>query len=193
MRYEMRLTGSGGQGLILAGIIVAEAAVLHGYNAIQTQSYGPEARGGASKSEVIIADEEIEFPKVTSPDLVLAMSPESYAKYGTSAPSDATVIVDSSSVDSDAWRNDAAVALPITEAAREATGRVVTANVVAVGVIAAITGVVNQECVERAVYRHVPARTREANGKALARGFELGRSALQRGSTSLVKQGGDRL
>ena len=74
MKQELRLSGTGGQGLITAGIILAEAALLDGKLAIQSQSYGPEARGGASKAEVIISDEAIHFPKVTDPNLLLAMS-----------------------------------------------------------------------------------------------------------------------
>ena len=70
-RYEIRLSGSGGQGLLLGGIILAEGAINDGKNSVQTQSYGPEARGGASKSEVIISSEEIDFPKVRSCDILL--------------------------------------------------------------------------------------------------------------------------
>ena len=81
MKQELRLSGTGGQGLITAGIILAEAALLDGKLAIQSQSYGPEARGGASKAEVIISDEAIHFPKVTDPNLLLAMSQEAATKY----------------------------------------------------------------------------------------------------------------
>ena len=76
MMKQIVLSGTGGQGLILAGIILAEAAVLDGKQAIQTQSYGPEARGGASKAEVIISDEAIDYPKVLDADVLLAMSQE---------------------------------------------------------------------------------------------------------------------
>ena len=80
---QIVLTGTGGQGLILAGIILAEAAVLDGKQAIQTQSYGPEARGGASRAEVIISDEAIDYPKVQKADTLLAMSQEAFDKYGS--------------------------------------------------------------------------------------------------------------
>ena len=73
-RWEIRLSGTGGQGLILAGIILAEAAIIDGFNAVQSQSYGPEARGGASKAEVIISDEEINYPKIGNAGILLAMS-----------------------------------------------------------------------------------------------------------------------
>ena len=78
---QIVLTGTGGQGLILAGIILAEAAVLDGKQAIQTQSYGPEARGGASRAEVLISDEAIDYPKVLKADTLLAMSQEAFNKY----------------------------------------------------------------------------------------------------------------
>ena len=81
MKTEIRLSGSGGQGVILAGIIIAEAAISMGHNAVQSQSYGPEARGGASKAEVIINDEDIFFTKVLKPDIMLSMTQDSYEKY----------------------------------------------------------------------------------------------------------------
>ena len=81
-RVEVRLAGEGGQGMILAGIILAEAAAIYdGKNVVQTQSYGPEARGGASKAEVIIAEGEIDFPEVLSADVLMAMSQEACDKY----------------------------------------------------------------------------------------------------------------
>ena len=82
MRVEFRLSGSGGQGLLLAGIVLAEAAIEDGKNAIQTQSYGPEARGGSSKAEVIISDEDIDYPKATDPDYLLALTDDAYRTYG---------------------------------------------------------------------------------------------------------------
>ena len=102
MRQEFRLSGTGGQGLILAGIILAEAALLDGKLAIQSQSYGPEARGGASKSEVIISDEAIHFPKVTKPGVLLAMShvllamsQDACDKYSHDLDKDSVLITDS--------------------------------------------------------------------------------------------------
>jgi len=84
MRVEFRLSGSGGQGLLLAGIVLAEAAINEGKNAVQTQSYGPEARGGSSKAEVVISDSEIDYPKATEPDYLLALSNDAYKSYGVS-------------------------------------------------------------------------------------------------------------
>ncbi len=92
---QLRLSGTGGQGLILAGIILAEAALLDGKLAIQSQSYGPEARGGSSKSEVLISDQVIHYPKVTEPDAVLAMSQEACNKYTKDLSSGGILITDS--------------------------------------------------------------------------------------------------
>src|SRR5665647_501001 len=95
---QIVLTGTGGQGLILAGIILAEAAVLDGKQAIQTQSYGPEARGGASRAEVIISDEPIDYPKVQKADTLLAMSQEAFNKYGGSIGAEGILVVDTTFV-----------------------------------------------------------------------------------------------
>src|SRR5512138_1966714 len=94
-RYEIRLAGEGGQGLILAGIILGEAAAIYdGKKAIQTQSYGPEARGGASKSEVIVSTSDIDYPKVTSADALVVMSQEACDKYAADLQREGLMIVD---------------------------------------------------------------------------------------------------
>jgi 2-oxoglutarate ferredoxin oxidoreductase subunit gamma len=97
MRVEFRLSGSGGQGLLLAGIVLADAAIQDGKNAVQTQSYGPEARGGASKSEVVISDGEIDYPKATAPDFLLALTTDAYRNYGLPMKR-GTIIVDSTEI-----------------------------------------------------------------------------------------------
>lgn len=169
-RFEMRLAGEGGQGLILAGIILAEAAIYDGKNATQTQSYGPEARGGASRSEVIVADGDIDYPKVTQANLLLCMSQEACDKYFYDIKSDSVLIVDTCHVDraptSRAFRVD------ITGLAKEVTGRTITANVVALGLIVGLTDVVSRQAIEAAVAAHAPQGTTEINLKALAAGFE---------------------
>jgi 2-oxoglutarate ferredoxin oxidoreductase subunit gamma len=171
-RIEIRLAGSGGQGLILAGLILAEAAVIHdGKNACQTQSYGPEARGGASKSEVVIDTEEIDYPKVINADVLLALSQEACDTYYHDLKRDGLLIVDSVHVKhvptSKAYR------LPITQVAEETTGRRITANMVGLGLLAGLTGVVSREALEAAVLARAPAGTAEINLKALAAGYRL--------------------
>ena len=95
MRKEIRLSGSGGQGLILAGIILAEGAILSNLNSVQTQSYGPEARGGASKAEVIISDGDINFPKVRKADILLCLTQKSFKEYAHTVKEDGVIIADS--------------------------------------------------------------------------------------------------
>ena len=170
-RFEIRLAGFGGQGMILAGLILAEAAAIYdGKNAIQTQSYGPEARGGASGSEVVISDGPIHYPKVMSADVLLALSQEACDKYFYSLKSDGLLIVDSESVER--VPSSRAVVLPITDLAEEATGRAITANILALGLIGGLTGIVSREALEKAVSAHVPKGMVDLNLQAVAAGWE---------------------
>ena len=125
-RYEMRLSGSGGQGLILAGKIMAEAAVIYdGRNAVQTQSYGPEARGGASKAEVVISDGDIDYPKALNLDLLLALTQVSCAKYSKDLKEGGILIVDSGLVSELPPGNFRVYRAPITEIAVKKIGKAV--------------------------------------------------------------------
>jgi 2-oxoglutarate ferredoxin oxidoreductase subunit gamma len=170
-RYEVRLAGEGGQGMILAGVILAEAAVVHdGLNAVQTQSYGPEARGGASRSEVIIARGEIDYPKVMVPDLLLCMSQEACDKFYSQVKDDSWIIVDSTNVSR--VPSHRAIAVPLSEIAEEITGRRITASMVALGLVSGLSGLVTRESLTKAMTERVPAGTEEINSKALAAGFE---------------------
>jgi len=176
-RFELRLAGSGGQGILLAGLVLAEAAAIYdGKNAVQTQSYGPESRGGASRSEIVISDAEIDYPKVTHPDFVLLMTPEAASAYGTDVKPEGLVLVDSPNVSCPDCPAQVA-AIPITRLAVEATGRRLTANIVAVGAIAALTKVATIEAVEKAVLARVPRGTEELNLRALHAGIEAARTA----------------
>lgn len=172
-RFEVRLAGTGGQGMILAGIILAEAAAIGaGKNVAQTQSYGPEARGGASKAEVILSDGEIDFPKVLKADLLLAMSQEACDKYGHEVKSDGWLIVDQDAVKRTP-AHPRLVRAPITRTAEEHTDRRITANIVGLGIIIGLTGVVPREAVAQAVERRAPPGTKEINHQALMAGFEI--------------------
>ncbi|TWH46916.1 2-oxoacid:acceptor oxidoreductase family protein [Sporomusa sp. KB1] len=169
---EIRLSGSGGQGLILAGIILAEAAIDEGKEAIQSQSYGPEARGGSSKSEVIISDKRIYYPKVTKPNLLLAMTQEALNKYGADLQDEGLLIVDSTLVREIPQRFKNVHTVPITLLAKETCGRELFANIVALGTIAKLTGVVSLEAMEKAVLARVPKGTEEMNKLALQTGYQ---------------------
>ena len=169
-RYEIRLAGEGGQGMILAGVILAEAAALHdGLNAVQTQSYGPEARGGTSRSEVIIARGEIDYPKVMSANLLLCMSQEACDKFGADVKDEGLIVVDSTSVSR--LPSHRAVAVPISQIAQEATSRRITASIVALGLVGGLTAIVSRPALEQAVAGRVPRGTEEMNLKALAAGY----------------------
>ena len=176
--WEVRLSGSGGQGLILAGIILAEAAIIDGQNVVQTQSYGPAARGGASKAEVIISPDEIDYPKVERPEVFLGLNQESVLKYMGDCKERAVAIVDSGLVAHIPQGKARVYALPITETARKEVGRELVANVVALGALAALSGMVNREAVATALLRRVPKGTEEMNRKALELGFGLADQAL---------------
>ena len=172
MRTEIRFSGFGGQGIILAAVILGRAAVMYDNKyAVQTQVYGPEARGGASMSAVIIDDEPILYPKVTNPDIFVIMSQEGYEKYGVQAGPQAVMLVDSSLVHS--RPSCRYIEVPATQEARETLGRDIVANIVMLGALVAATGVVSREAIEKAILDSVPKGTESLNLKAMKKGFEL--------------------
>lgn len=173
-RFEMRFTGSGGQGIILISIIFAEAAVLSGLETIQSQSYGPEARGGACKAETMISRSKIWFSKVTAPAFLLALNQKSLEKYAPQVDDSCLILADESLDIPDAVRGKNIITLPVIAAAKEATGKTITANMVAVGAINAILGLFSDEFIRKAVCRHIPEGTEEMNYRALETGFHLG-------------------
>ena len=179
-RYEIRFSGSGGQGLILAGVIFAEAATIHdNLNAVQSQSYGPEARGGASKSEVIISDEVIDFPKAQAIDLQLSLTQESCSKYYKDIKPGGTLLVDEDFVKDIPKGSFKVIKMPIIRTASEEIGKAFVANIVAIGVITALTGKVRLESVEKSVLSRVPKGTEELNKKALRTGYEMAKSSMK--------------
>lgn len=172
MRYEIRLSGSGGQGLITAGMILGEAASLFDNKfVVQTQSYGPEARGGACKAELIISDKKINYPKPLKADILLILSQPAYDKYINDLKKDSVVIIDSSIVQ---YKKGSGIyPIPITRLAVEKVGLKVTANVVALGIISSLTKVVSFKALERALFYRIPPGTEEINKKALSLGGEI--------------------
>ncbi len=171
MRKQLRLSGSGGQGVITAAIILAEAAVAEGKQAVQSQSYGPEARGGASKSEVIIDDKQIFHPHVKNPDFVLAMTQKAADKYFSDLNPEGILILDDDLVpNSPDFKN--IIRVPITKLAVEKVGKTLFANIVALGVLAKITKLVDFETIKKSVANRVPPATVEQNMLALQIGFD---------------------
>lgn len=175
-RYEIRLSGSGGQGLILMGIILAEAiGIYDGKYVAQTQSYGPEARGGSSKSEVIVSDEEIDYPKALQVDLLLAMNQKSCDEFYSDLKHDGILIVDSTFVTQIPTLK--AYQIPFTRIAREKFNREVVANIIALGSITQLTSIVSLKAIESAVLSRVPKGTEKLNRDALRAGVSAARKA----------------
>ena len=172
MKTEIRLAGTGGQGVILASVILAEAAGVHeGRKVVQTQSYGPEARGGASKADIIIADEPILFPKCRKLDVLVSLSQQAAEKYFDDLKVRGTAIIDSFYVRE--CPRAGAICLPLAETARSELGREIFTNILMLGALARVTQVVKLESLEKAVASRAPARTLDANRKALALGWQL--------------------
>jgi len=179
-RYEIRFSGAGGQGLITAGIILAEAAsIIEGKNAVQSQSYGPEARGGASKSEVIISDEPIDYPKATIVDACLAMTQEAADKYANGIKPGGVLLLDSDFAPNAPEGDFKIYKMPIMRTAKDEIGREIVANVVALGAMIALTDVVSRESGLKAVLSKVPKAFLELNEKAYNAGFEKVKALLQ--------------
>lgn len=183
---QIRLSGAGGQGLITAGVILAEAALRDGKEVVQTQMYGPSARLGASRSEVIISDHEIAYPEVTDLDLLLCMSQEALEKYVPKTNADTRIFVDTTRVQFDAagYENPERIReVPITEAAQQ-LGNQVVANVVALGVLNASEQIVAPENLKAAVQRRVPDRFQALNEEALEKGQEMAADVENRSAAS---------
>lgn len=173
-RYEIRLSGSGGQGLILVGKVLAEAAAIYdGLNATQSQSYGPEARGGASRSEVIISDGDIDYPKAEDIDILLALTQEACDKYVCDLKPEGILVVDSQMVKDLPQGNYKIVSLPIIQSATERLGKFMVANIIALGIITKVSKIVSEDAVKHAIKARVPKGTEELNIKAFYTGMEL--------------------
>jgi 2-oxoglutarate ferredoxin oxidoreductase, gamma subunit (EC 1.2.7.3) len=169
-RYDIRLSGSGGQGLILMGIILAEAiGIYDGKYVAQTQSYGPEARGGSSKAEVVVSNAEIDYPKALKLDLLLAMNQKSCDDYYMDLKSDGILIVDSTFVKQ--LPTPRAYQIPFTRIAREKLKREMVANIVALGAISKLAPIVSSKAIEAAVLARVPKGTEKLNRDALKAGM----------------------
>ena len=173
-RFEMHFTGAGGQGIILCSIILAEAAFLTGYEVAQSQSYGPEARGGLCQAELIIDAGEIVYPKVTHADFLLALTQASLDKYGPGTARDALIVIDKALSKPDSVVSDNVVTLPILQTAAEVVGNPLTANIIAAGAANALLGIAPDPLMEQAVRMHIPWGTEQINMLALKEGRRIG-------------------
>ncbi len=181
VRAEIRCSGAGGQGILLVAAIIAEAATELGKQVVQTQSYGPAARGGASKSEVIIANEEIDYPEVLSPDVNLCLAPGAYRAYVTDMRPGGLLVYDSDFVtpgpEADKWT---LCGVPFTRVAAEELKKKVVTNIVSLGALVEFAGILPAYAVEEAVVKRVPEKFRELNAEA----FRLGRRLAAEASLS---------
>jgi 2-oxoglutarate ferredoxin oxidoreductase subunit gamma len=173
-RCRLVFSGSGGQGVITAAILLAEAAVLcEGLNAVQSQSYGAEARGGATRSDVIIADQAIHYPKVLQPNLLVCLTQEAYAKFSSIIRPGGLLITDSRYVKIQRKVDAQQRELPIYRTVMEQIGRPIVFNICMLGCLIAITDLVKPESIMKVLETRVPRDFLEMNQKALQIGMEL--------------------
>jgi 2-oxoglutarate ferredoxin oxidoreductase subunit gamma len=170
-RLEVRLSGSGGQGILLAATLLADLCLQSGEAVVQTQSYGPEARGGASKAEVVISDISIDYPEVVRPDVTLCLSQPAFDKYGPDAPTASFVCYDSGLVKPAAIPGVELRGAPFTQLAGDELGKTVVANIVALSSLAATSIFGDPGALRDVIRRRVPARFLELNLKALELGL----------------------
>lgn len=173
-KTEIRMTGSGGQGVIMGTIIIAEAAYDDGRQVIQCQAYGPEARGGSSKAETIVSDDRIHYTKIKYPDLLLSLTQESLNKFKDAVKPETIFVVDSDiEVPEEIKAAHKVYSLPILDSAKDVIKNKMSANIISCGVVNEITHVASQEAMERAVLNHVPKGTGDSNLAALRLGGQM--------------------
>lgn len=177
-RSRFIFSGSGGQGVITAGVILGEAAVLHeGLIAIQSQSYGPEARGGSARAEILISEEPINFPKVNNANVLACLTQESYNKYYTSLRPGGLLITDARQIKQMKKVDARQVALPLYDTAQKTLGNIVVLNICLLGAVISLTKVVRLESVAKVVETRTPPDFLPLNRQALQAGYDLGEAA----------------
>ena len=177
-RQELKIAGFGGQGVVLSGHIVGQAAAVYdkGY-ATFSQSYGPEARGGSCTAEVVISDEPIGYPYLVTPNVVVILSQDAYNKYGKNLVPGTILIIDNDLVKTEPGVN--ALYIPATRLARETLGRVVVANIILLGFLAAVSNIVSTDALRKSVLASVPKGTGDFNMKAFELGYSRGVEAVK--------------
>jgi len=175
-RAEIRITGFGGQGVVLSGIIIGRAcAVYAGIHATMMQSFGPEARGASCSSTLVVAETEILYPYVRKPNILIAMSRDGYAKHGSLLGPDGTLLYESDLVEPELMEGQKAFGIPSTRIA-ESLGRSIVQNIVMIGFLSAVSDVVSSEHMRQAVLDSGPGGTEDLNIRA----FEAGLSHAQK-------------
>ena len=178
-RHEIRLCGFGGQGIMLAGYIIGQAAaIFENKHTTHIRDYGPEARGGSCRADVVISDKRIHYPYLVTPSLLVAMSQQAYDKYRPRSREDGLVFIDEELVKHREKRKDRLLAIPARRIAEE-LGNVAAANIVMLGFFTAITGMVSKEAMRESVKISVPKHTVELNMEAFERGYAYGLEKLK--------------
>jgi 2-oxoglutarate ferredoxin oxidoreductase subunit gamma len=173
-RAEIRIAGFGGQGIVLSGQIIGQAASIYDKGfATFTQSYGPESRGGSCAAEIVTSDEPISYPYVLKPQVLIILSQEAYAKYGRNHSPGTLLIIDSDLVKPDPSPKPAPLSIPATRMARD-MGRSVVANIITLGFLAAVSNAVSAEALRKSILASVPEGTGEFNIKAFELGYNYG-------------------
>jgi len=179
VRNEIRFGGFGGQGIISAGNITGKAAAIFAdKDAVLIQSYGPEARGGACSADVVIENQKIDYPQITTPEILILMSQEAYEKYSDNVQDGGVMLLEKDLVEEkDPPPGVKQYKIPATSIAEE-VGHKIVANVVMLGALSAITSVVDKEQMKESVLDSVPDGTESLNETALERGFEYGEELI---------------
>lgn len=183
-KLEVRLAGFGGQGIVLSGHILGKAASLfENKNAVFTQSYGPEARGGSCSADVVVSESAIHYPKVGMPDLLVVMSQGAWGTYGGSIRPDGILILDEDLVKLDDEPAGITVyRVPATRIAED-MGRKIVANIVMLGAVAALGEVVGYDSLKESVLKSIPPGTEELNVSAFDKGYEYGTGLKERAAS----------
>jgi 2-oxoglutarate ferredoxin oxidoreductase subunit gamma len=178
---EVKFAGFGGQGIILAGLICGKAASLFDKkNAVLTESYGPEARGGACSAGVIISTSKIYYPHIFRPDTISIMSQEAFKTYGPSITDDGLMIVDTDLVTvgpNDVRNGVRLYKVPFTRLSEE-VGKRIVANIVMLGAFSALAGAVSAEAMKKSILATVPKGTEELNMKAFQKGYDAAKALI---------------
>lgn len=177
MLTEIRISGFGGQGVMLAANIVGKAAaIFEGGYATMTESYGPEARGGASSAQLVLSDRPVLYPYVDSPDVLIALSQEAFSRFAPGIRSGGMLIVESDLVRVEGIAESIRVfSIPATRLAEE-LGRKIVLNVVMVGFFAAVTGLLSPDAYRKAIADCVPRKVVDLNIQAFEKGFQYGKT-----------------
>ncbi len=172
-KKEIRFSGSGGQGLITAGIILARAAVIEKHRVTQTQTYGPESRGGASRADVIISNAEFYFPEATRFDVLITLTQEAYDRYSFNLKDNGILIADNTSVKNITLLDSEVYELPFADIAQQKLGSLLPTNIITLGFLVRITGVVSEASLKKAIRNFIRPQYVEMNLKAMKIGFKL--------------------